>query len=38
MTTSRFTLESREEAVRQIVEHGYPVSEVAKRLGVSAQS
>ncbi len=38
MSTPRFTPEFKEEAVRQIVDRGYPVSEVAERLGVSAHS
>ena len=36
MSTQRFTPEFKEEAVRQIVDRGYPVAEVAYRLGVSA--
>lgn len=38
MNAPRFTPEFKEEAVRQIVDRGYPVSEVAERLGVSAHS
>jgi transposase len=38
MSTPRFTPEFKEEAVRQIADRGYPVSEVAERLGVSAHS
>jgi len=38
MSTPRFTPEFKDEAVRQIVERGYPVSEVSERLGVSAHS
>lgn len=38
MSIPRFTPEFKEEAVRQIVDRGYPVSEVAERLGVSAHS
>ena len=38
MSTPRFTPEFKEEAVRQIVERGCPVSEVSERLGVSAHS
>ena len=38
MNSSRFTPEFKEEAVRQIVERGYSVSEVSERLGVSAHS
>lgn len=38
MTRVRFAEEFRDEAVRQVVERGYSVTDVAKRLGVSAQS
>jgi transposase-like protein len=38
MSTPRFTPEFKEEAVRQVVDRGYPASEVAERLGVSAHS
>lgn len=38
MTRIRFAGEFRDEAVRQVVERGYSVTDVAKRLGVSAQS
>ena len=38
MGTQRFTLEFKEEAVRQVVERGYRVPDVAARLGVSAHS
>lgn len=38
MSTPRFTPEFKEEAVKQITERGYPVSEVASRLGVSTHS
>jgi len=38
MSTQRYTPEFKEEAVRQVVERGYPVQEVAARLGVSAHS
>ena len=38
MSTQRFTPEFKEEAVRQVVERGYRVSDVAARLGVSAHS
>ncbi len=38
MGKSNFTDEFRRDAVRQIIERGYPVSEVSKRLGVSAHS
>ena len=36
MSTQRNTPEFKEEAVRQMVERGSPVPEVAARLGVSA--
>jgi transposase-like protein len=38
MGTPRFTPEFKEEAVKQVVERGYSVSEVSARLGVSAHS
>ncbi len=38
MSTQRYTPEFKEEAVRQVVERGYPVPEVAARFGVSAHS
>ncbi|EOG6951004.1 IS3 family transposase [Edwardsiella piscicida] len=38
MGTPRFTPEFKEEAVRQITERGYSVTEVSERLGVSAHS
>ena len=38
MRTQRFTPEFKEEAVRQVIERGYPVSEVASRVGVSTHS
>ena len=38
MGTPRFTLEFKEEAVRQITERGYSVAEVSDRLGVSVHS
>jgi transposase len=38
MSKQRFTPEFKDEAVRQIVECGYPVAEVSERLGVSAHS
>jgi transposase len=38
MGNQRFTEEFKEEAVKQIKERGYGVSEVSKRLGVSAHS
>jgi len=38
MSTQRYTPEFKEEAVRQVVERGYLVPEVAARLGVSAHS
>ena len=38
MGTPRFTPEFKEEAVKQVTERGYPVADVAARLGVSAHS
>ena len=38
MSSQRYTPEFKDEAVRQVLERGYPVSEVAERLGVSAHS
>lgn len=38
MSDKRFTPEFKQEAVRQVLERGYPVSEIAQRLGVSAHS
>ena len=38
MSKGRFAEEFKQEAVRQVVERGYNVSDVAKRLGVSVQS
>jgi len=38
MGRQRFTLEFKDEAVRQVTERGYPVTEVASRLGVSSHS
>jgi transposase len=38
MSSTRYTDESKIEAVRQIVEYGRPVAEVAERLGVSIHS
>ena len=38
MSPPRFTLEFKDEAVRQIIERGYSVAEVSARLGVSAHS
>jgi transposase len=38
MTRVRFAVEFRDEAVRQVIERGYSVTDDAKRLGVSAQS
>jgi transposase-like protein len=36
MTKARFSEEFKEEAVKQVIERGYTVPDVAKRLGVSA--
>ena len=38
MTKGRFAEEFKQEAVWQVVERGYTVSDVATRLGVSVQS
>ena len=38
MSTLRFTPEFKQEAVRQVVDRGYSVTEVAARLGVSNHS
>lgn len=38
MTYKRYTEEFRVEAVHQVTERGYPVYEVAERLGVSTKS
>lgn len=38
MSTQRFTPEFKEEAVKQVTEHGYSVAEVSARLGVSSHS
>jgi transposase len=38
MSNQRYTPEFKDEAVRQVVERGYRVSEVAERLGVSTNS
>ena len=38
MTKGRFADEFKEEAVKQVIERGYPVGDVAKRLGISVQS
>lgn len=38
MSSQRFTPEFKEEAVRQVIERGYSVTEVSARLGVSTHS
>lgn len=38
MVRGRYAEEFRAEAVKQVLERGYSVADVAKRLGVSAQS
>jgi transposase len=38
MSSQRFAPEFKDEAVRQVLERGYAVTEVAQRLGVSAHS
>jgi len=38
MTSQRYTPEFKDEAVRQVIDRGYSVAEVADRLGVSTHS
>ena len=38
MSTTKFSDDFKRDAVHQIVERGYPVAEVSKRLGVSSHS
>jgi len=38
MSSQRYTPEFKDEAVRQVLERGYSVTEVSERLGVSAHS
>ena len=38
MTNQRYSPEFKDEAARQIVDRGYPITEVSQRLGVSAHS
>lgn len=38
MGTTNFSDDFKRDAVAQITDHGYPVAEVSKRLGVSAHS
>ena len=38
MSSQRYTPEFKDEAVRQVVDRGYTVGEVAERLGVSSHS
>ena len=38
MSNKKYTLEFKEQAVRQVTERGYSVREVSKRIGVSAHS
>jgi transposase len=38
MSSKRYSVEFRAEAVRQVTERGYPVQEVAGRLGVTKHS
>ncbi len=38
MISKQYTDEFKAEAVKQVTERGYPVAEVAKRLGVSSHS
>ena len=38
MSSQRYTPEFKEEAVRQVIDRGHSVTDVAERLGVSAHS
>ena len=38
MSTQRFTSEFKAEAIRQVIERGYSVADIAERLGVSSVS
>ena len=38
MSSQRYSPEFKDEAVRQVIDRGYSVTEVAERLGVSAHS
>jgi len=38
MTSQRYSPEFKEEAIRQIIDRGYSVTEISERLGVSAHS
>ena len=38
MGSQRYSPEFKDEAVRQVLERGYPVREIAERLGVSSHS
>jgi transposase len=38
MSSQRYSPEFKDEAVRQVIERGYSVAEVAERLGVSSHS
>lgn len=38
MSSQRYTPEFKDEAVRKVLDRGYPVADVAERLGVSAHS
>ena len=38
MTNKRYTDEFKAEAIKQVTERGYPVADVAERLGVSSHS
>ena len=38
MSSKRYSPEFKEEAVRQVTERGYPVADVAERIGVSTYS
>mgnify|MGYP000604425660 CR=1 FL=1 len=38
MTKRRFSNESKEEAIKQIIDRGYTIGDGAKRIGISVQS
>ncbi len=38
MSRTRYTAEFKAEAIKQVVDRGYPVADVSKRLGVSSHS
>ena len=38
MSSTRYTSEFKDEAIKQVTERGYSISEVSERLGISAHS